>query len=378
MTPVQTKALPAIWGFARSMIGRYRHEITTPALLLDLPVVRLNIERMAERMNGHARLRPHAKSHKCAQLARLQIAAGAIGLTAATVWEAAALAEAGVEDILIANEVVHDNKIFELTRTASRARVTVAVDDLNNARTLSDAATKANTRIGVLIDVDIGLRRCGVRSEGAACELALRVGRLLHLELRGVMGYEGHCALEPDRPLRERKTSEAMLKLAGAASAIRSAGLPVEVISAGGTGTYDLTGSYPGITEIQAGSYVFMDAARQDLVPEFALGLTVLSTVVSRQDDTLVVDAGKKTIGVDFALPRLVGVEAKTRYVSEEHTVFDVAPSCALVVGQPVEIVPGYCPTTINLHDVYHVIEDGKVVEIWPVFARGPGGGGPT
>jgi D-serine deaminase-like pyridoxal phosphate-dependent protein len=215
-----------------------------------------------------------------------------------------------------------------------------------------------------------------VRSEGAARELALRVCHLPHLELRGVMGYEGHCALESDRPLREKKTAEAMLKLVGAAGAIRSAGLPVEVVSAGGTGTYDLTGSYPGITEVQAGSYVFMDAARQDLVPEFTLGLTVLATVVSRQDDTLVVDAGKKTVGVDFALPRLVGVEAKTRYVSEEHTVFDIAPNYALAVGQPVEVVPGYCPTTINLHDVYHVIEDGKVVDIWPVFARGPGGRG--
>jgi D-serine deaminase-like pyridoxal phosphate-dependent protein len=375
MTPVQTKTMPANWSSAGSMIGRNRHEITTPALLLDLPVVRRNIERMAERMNGPARLRPHAKSHKCAQLARLQIAAGAIGLTAATVWEAAALAAAGIEDILIANEVVHDNKILELTRIASCTRVTVAVDDLNNARKLSDAATKANNQLGVLIDVDIGLRRCGVRSAGAARELALRVSRLPHLQLRGVMGYEGHCALEPDRPLRERKTAEAMLKLAGAAGAIRAAGLPVEVISAGGTGTYDLTGSYPGITEIQAGSYVFMDAARQDLVPEFSLSLTVLATVVSRQDDTLVVDAGKKTIGVDFALPRPVGFEAKTRYVSEEHTVFDIAPNCALVVGQPVEVVPGYCPTTINLHDVYHVIENGKVVEIWPVLARGPGGG---
>ena len=164
-----------------------------------------------------------------------------------------------------------------------------------------------------------------------------------------------------------------MQRLLAVAQTLTGAGFSVEIVSAGGTGTYDLTGQYPGVTEIQAGSYVFMDASRRELVPKFDVGLTVLATVVSRHQTTLVLDCGKKTVGVDFALPRLIGVEANTRYVSEEHTVFDVSPECELSVGQTVEVMPGYCPTTINLHDVYHVIEDGKVVDIWPVLARGPG-----
>ena len=150
----------------------------------------------------------------------------------------------------------------------------------------------------------------------------------------------------------------------------------MEVVSAGGTGTFDLTGRYPGVTELQAGSYVFMDSSRTDLVPDFAVGLTVLATVISRHRTTVVLDCGKKTVGVDFAPPRIVGEAARVRYVSEEHTVFDVDSGCGLEPGQRVELIPSYCPTTINLHDVYYVVQDGVVVDIWPVLARGSGRGG--
>jgi D-serine deaminase-like pyridoxal phosphate-dependent protein len=367
---------PNGWLELQATIRRSRHELTTPALLLDLPVVRRNITRMAACTRGPTRLRPHVKSHKSAEIARMQIEAGAIGLTAATVWEAAAMTAAGMDDLLIANEVVGDEKVRYLAEIARNARVTVAVDHVRNAEALSAAAGTVGTRIGVLIDVDVGLRRCGVRSEQEARVLAERVRSLPGLDLRGLMGYEGHCALEPDRRARSASVRTAMERLLAFADVLRSAGFPVEVVSAGGTGTFDLTGHYPGVTELQAGSYVFMDSSRADLVPDFETGLTVLATVASRHRTTVVLDCGKKTVGVDFSPPRIVGEAAKVRYVSEEHTVFDVDPGCTMDVGQRVELIPSYCPTTINLHDVFYVVQDSVVIDIWPVLARGPGRGG--
>jgi D-serine deaminase-like pyridoxal phosphate-dependent protein len=364
------------WMGLRDAIGRSRHELTTPALLLDLSVVRRNITRMAACTLGPTRLRPHVKSHKSAEIARLQIEAGAIGLTAATVWEAAAMAAAGMDDLLIANEVVGEEKVRCLATIARNARVTVAVDHVRNAEALSAAARAVGAKIGVLIDVDVGLGRCGVRTEQEARILVEQVRSQPGLDLRGVMGYEGHCALEPDRGTRAANVRIAMERLLAVADALRSAGYPVEIVSAGGTGTFDLTGRHPGVTELQAGSYVFMDSSRTDLVPDFEAGLTVLATVASRHRTTVVLDCGKKTVGVDFKPPRIVGEAVRVRYVSEEHTVFDVDSDCGLELGQRVELLPSYCPTTINLHDVYHVVQDGVVIDIWPVLARGPGRGG--
>jgi D-serine deaminase-like pyridoxal phosphate-dependent protein len=304
----------------------------------------------------------------------MQLAAGAIGLTTATVWEAAALSRAGVPDLLIANEVVGGEKLEALAETARTARVTVAVDQAENAAAIA-AASKAGSEIGVLIDVDVGMGRCGVRTVEEALALAGQISRLPGLRLRGVMGYEGHCVQETDRAVRAQKALAAVERLLGFKAALAAAGFSVEVVSAGGTGTSDITGAHPGVTEIQAGSYLFTDATRQGIVPQFAVALTVLATVVSRHDDTLVIDAGKKTVGVDFTMPRIVGESASVRRASEEHLICEAAAGCPLRVGDRVEVIPGYCPTTINLHDVYHVVEGGRVVDIWPILARGPGRG---
>jgi D-serine deaminase-like pyridoxal phosphate-dependent protein len=166
-----------------------------------------------------------------------------------------------------------------------------------------------------------------------------------------------------------------MERLLAFKEALAAAGFPMEVVSAGGTGTFDLTGANPGVTEIQAGSYVFSDATRRGIVPDFEVALTVLATIVSRHGDTLVIDAGIKTVGVDYTTPRIAGDLATVRRAAEEHMICEAAAGCALRVGDQVQVIPGYCPTTINLHDVFHVIEDGVVVEVWPVLARGPGRG---
>jgi D-serine deaminase-like pyridoxal phosphate-dependent protein len=365
-------------GRYRSNIGKAREALTTPALVLDAAAVRRNVAAMAARMQGPTRLRPHAKSHKCAQIARMQVEAGAIGVTTATVWEAAALAQAGIEDLLIANQVVGEEKLRRLAETARQARLTVAVDDPGNAEALSTAARAAGSEIGVLVEVDVGMNRCGVRSREEAQRVAEHVHSLPGLCLRGVMGYEGHCSMEADRSVRARNANAAMEYLLSVADALADCGFPVEVVSAGGTGTYDLTGTNPRVTEIQAGSYVFMDAARLAIVSGFEPALTVLATVISRHGSTLVLDSGKKTVSPDFTLPRFPEFppdQVAARRFAEEHLLCDVAADCRLAVGDRVELVPGYCPTTVNLHELYHVVEEGVVVDLWPVLARGAGTG---
>ncbi len=359
----------------RSDLGRRRRDLTTPALLLDLAVVRENIATMAAALSGPTRLRPHAKSHKCVQIAKLQIEAGAAGLTTATVWEAAAMARAGVGDLLIANEVVGEEKTRCLAEIARTAKVTVAIDHLQNAEVVSAAARRAGAQIGVLLDIDVGMNRCGVRTAEAALALAGKVVSLPGLTLRGVMGYEGQCVLEVKRAVRARKANEAMQRLFATVDALTGEGFSIEVVSAGGTGTYDLTGANPRVTEVQAGSYVFMDATRLPIAPAFGVGLTVLGTVVSRTATTAVLDCGKKALGADFTMPRLKDLDLPARACAEEHLLFDVDGSCPLEVGDRVEVVPGYCPTTVNLHEVYHVIEDDTVVDIWPVLTPGTGRG---
>lgn len=362
-------------GDYRSAIGRSRHDLITPALILDLDVARRNIAKMAEYMRSvPARLRPHIKVHKSPELARMQMAAGeAIGLTTATVWEAVVMVRGGIDDILIANEVVGAEKIRVLADLARSAHMIVAIDDAQNAEDLSAAALKAGSVLGVLNDLDVGMERCGVRTKEEALRLAQHVSKLQGLRLEGMMGYEGHCMLEPDPDLRVRKAHAAMDKLVEAVDFLARAGFASKIISAGGTGTYNITGAHPRVTELQAGSYAVMDAFHAQLVPGFPAALTVLATVISRQGNRVILDSGRKTVGSELGLPQLKDVPSTTAGIAEEHLLVDVEPGVSLKVGDLVEVVPGYGPTTVNLHDVFYVVENDVVTDIWPVQARGPG-----
>jgi D-serine deaminase-like pyridoxal phosphate-dependent protein len=191
------------------------------------------------------------------------------------------------------------------------------------------------------------------------------------VEFRGVSGYEGHCMLEPDSDKRVREASLAADRLMTAVDAIGAAGIGCEIVSAGGTGTYHLTGAHTGITEIQAGSYALMDAFHESLVPGgFEIALTVLATVASRQGELVVLDAGRKAIGIDNMLPRLAGADSEPLFVHEEHSGFAVPADSPLRVGDRLELHSGYAPTTANLHDIYHVVEGGVVTDLWPLEAR--------
>ena len=362
-------------GDYRSAIGRPRHDLVTPALILDLDVARRNIAAMAEYMRTvPAKLRPHIKVHKSPELARMQMEAGeALGLTTATVWEAVVMVRGGIDDILIANEVVGEEKVKALAELARDARINVAIDDAHNAEELSAAALKAGSTPGVLIDLDVGMERCGVRTKEEALRLAEHVSKLRGLRLEGMMGYEGHCMLEPDPVLRVQKAHAAMDKLMDAVDHLSQAGFESKVISGGGTGTYNITGAHPRLTELQAGSYVVMDAFHAQLVPGFPVALTVLGTVISRQGHRVVFDTGRKVIGSELGLPRLKDVPSTTAGIAEEHLLVDVDPGYPLMVGDRVEVISGYGPTTVNLHDVYYVVENDVVTEVWPIRARGAG-----
>jgi D-serine deaminase-like pyridoxal phosphate-dependent protein len=359
----------------RSAIGRARGELTTPALILDLEVMRRNIDAMSEWTRTHAKIRPHTKVHKCAEIARLQVAAGAIGLTTATVWEAAAMAHAGFDNILIANEVAGEEKLSLLAATARDRNMLVGVDDPEGAKALSAAVQRAGSHIGVLVDIDIGLRRGGVRSDEAALRVAQMVSALPGLELRGAMGYEGWVVMEPDREVRAGKAAEAIGRLVATVKRLEQAGFPIEIVSAGGTNTHDMTGAHPRVTELQAGSYALMDAAYAPLSPVFRPALTILATVMSRHETTAVLDCGTKVVAIDLAPPLPADPSIKVREVHEEHTLLDVAADHRLRFGDRVELTVGYCGGTVNLHDVYHVVEQGRVADIWPILARGDGRG---
>ena len=355
----------------RAAIGRSRSELETPALLLDLDIARKNIAVMAGHMERAGKsLRPHTKTHKAPQIARLQVDAGAIGVSTATAWEAIVMIDAGVDDILVANEVVGPSRIRALAEAARDGRVTVAVDSAANLDDLSAAAVTAGSVIGVLVEVDVGMNRGGVRSKEEALDVARHAVSLPGIEWRGAMGYEGHCMLEPDRGLRITKQGKAMTHLFEVVDHLAVDGIECEIVSAGGTGTYDLIAAHPRVTELQAGSYVFMDAFHGSLIPGFDVALTVLATVMGRHGDRIILDAGRKGVGIDLMLPSPVGIEATTAFVDEEHTGIDVPESSPLRYGDTVELMAGYGPTTVNLYGRYHVIEGGVVTDIWPVMAR--------
>ena len=288
-------------------IGRSLAEVDTPSLLLDHDALLANIRRMAAFFAGRpCRLRPHFKSHKCTRIARLQMEAGAVGITCAKLGEAEVVADAGIQDILIANQIVGPMKIARLMELARRARPMVAVDSPENVKALSAASSAAGLRLRVLVEVDIGMHRCGVAPGQPALDLARLVAASPGLSFEGLQGYEGHCVDLRDEAERTAKTRAALQLLVETRRHIERAGLPVRIVSGGGTGTYTLTGDYEGIDEVQAGSYAAMDWWYQVIRPEFQQAQTILATVVSRPaSGKAIIDVGRKGVGAEWGPPRV-------------------------------------------------------------------------
>ncbi len=355
-------------------IGQHRSELATPALVLDADAAQRNIDHMADALAslGPATIRPHYKTHKCPELARRQVEAGAGGLSTATVWEAAVLVAAGFDDIFVVNTVSHPAKVRRLAELAAGRRLLVAVDEADNAAALSAAAVRAGAELGLMIEVDTGMDRCGVDTADTAVALARQVTELPGLRLEGITGYEGHCSLTIDDELRHERQRVAMTFFTGVAERLEAAGIPCPIRSAGGISTWRWTAAFPGITEIQAGSYVVMDNYHGQMAPGFEHSLTVQASVISRQSDRVIVDAGNKSVAAPDDVT-IVGHDLEPVRFDEEHGIFAAPDGSALRVGDSVALVPGYSPTTVNWYDAYHVVRDDTVVDIWPILPRGPG-----
>jgi D-serine deaminase-like pyridoxal phosphate-dependent protein len=359
------------YGYA---VGMHRDELVTPALVLDIDAAQRNIDRMASELTriGPATIRPHYKTHKSPDLARRQVQAGAGGLSMATVWEAAVLAGDGFDDLFVVNTVSHPDKIRLLAELARDSRILVAVDEAANAAAHSAAAVRAGSTVGILVEVDTGMNRCGVDTAGEALALARRSGELPGLRFEGITGYEGHCTLTPEEDLRHAKQREAMELFTGVADFLEANGVPCAIRSAGGIATWHWTAAYPGITEIQAGSYVVMDNFHGRMVHGFEHSLTIQSSVISRQSRQVIVDAGNKSVADPYNVT-IVGHDLEVFRSDEEHGIFAAPEGSPLKVGDSVALVPGYSPSTVNFYDAFHVVRDDVVVDVWPVIPRGPG-----
>jgi D-threonine aldolase len=354
-----------------SSLGKAQGELTTPTLLLHLDVLRANLALMRDGMaSQQAVLRAHVKVHKSPHIARLEVEYGAIGVGCATVWEAIVMARAGIPDVFVINEVVGPDKTRALALLAREVPAKVAVDDPANVDELSAAAVAAGSTIGVLIDVDEGMHRCGVASADEALRLARHIVDAPGLRFIGLTGYEGHCSLEFDHEKRHAMARDAMAFLTGIASHLAANGLPCEIVTAAGTGTWETTSGYPGVTEIQPGSYATMDGHHRGLDPRFGWAVTVLASVVSRRPDRVVLDAGSKTVGASHGI--LKSPDLEPYRFDEEHSIFVADASTTLRIGDKVEILCNYTPFAIGYFDAYHVLEGGRVVDVWPVMPRGP------
>ncbi len=322
-------------------------DLTTPSLLLDEDAFAHNVATMAKLLPG-ARLRPHVKAHKCTSVAKRQLAAGHRGFTCATLREVEGMAAAGLgEDLLLANEVLDARRLGKV-----QGRVTLAVD---SAETIA-AAVAGGVR-EVVIDVEVGLRRCGcdVREAGALADLARKRG----LSVRGVMGYEGHAQGHADRALRERLCREAMETLLAAHKDVGG-----ELVTGGGTGTFDLN---TWATEIQAGSYVFLDTAYAQQGTPFRKALWIQATVISVAKGHAVADCGLKALGMDHGLPAIDGAEVLR--CADEHVTF--APSRPVRVGERVRVWPAHVDPTVAYHSELFVVRGEDVLERWPIDLRG-------
>ena len=361
----------------------HRDEIPTPALLLDLDRFERNLARMAAHVRAAGKdLRPHAKTHRCPEMAKRQVAAGALGVACAKLGEAEVMAGAGVRGLLITTEVVAPRAIRRLTRLAGEAPDTmVVVDHPDNVRALGQAAAEDGVTLDILVDVHVGARRTGVEPGDPALAIGRLAAEQRALRLRGLQGYAGQCAHVVGWAARREASHRAMAPLMDTRARFEAAGLPVEIVAGGSTGTHDIDVELPGLTELQAGSYCVMDldyrrvgSRASEAMTDFEMALTVVATVVSVAADRVMVDAGLKAFATDRPFPPEAVERAGVEYgfAGDEHgrlTLTD--PARAPKLGERIEFFPPHCDPTFNLYDRVHVVRGTRVEAVWDVAARG-------
>jgi len=361
-------------------VGQSIDEVDTPALLLDLDVLDENIARMQAFADAAGvALRPHAKSHKSADIALRQIEAGARGVCCQKVSEAELLALNGVGDILVSNQVVGARKIARLAGLARAANVAVCVDDAGNAAEIAAAARRLGGPIDMLVEVDVGMGRCGVDPE-QALPLVQEIGRLDGVSFGGVQAYHGRAQHVRDRAGRQKAIDESEASVRRVLTDLSNAGIACPRVTGAGTGSFEFEAASGVWTELQCGSYVFMDADYARNTDEagtttgaFGHSLFILAGVLSvAQRGRAVVDAGLKSMSMESGLPELVGLDgAAYAGASDEHGTLTTGNANGPALGDRVRLIPGHCDPTVNLHDWYICVRDGTVEAVWPVTARG-------
>jgi len=360
-----------------SMVGLDHRRLETPALLVDLAAMERNLAAMERFFRDRpARLRPHFKNHRVLALADRQMAAGAVGLTCARLWQAETLVRHGIRNVLVANEIAGEGMIRRFVELSRAAPVVVAVDNACTIDEMAFVAGEACGTLNVVVDLDLGLNRCGVPSVEAALKLARHVVSK-GLKLRGLMGYEGHLQPLPLGPAKERSVTVAMVTLGEARKRLEDAGIPVDIVSCGGTGDFAIAGAYPGITEIQAGSYLLMDTWYAPAAPQFEPTLSVLATVLSKTEgNRLVVDAGVKALSAERGMPSVKGqVGLRVKALHAEHALIEmVEGDVPIAVGDTLELWVHYHDGTINLHDRMFGVRSGCLEEVFTIERRPVGG----
>jgi D-serine deaminase-like pyridoxal phosphate-dependent protein len=346
------------------------HEIDTPALLVDLDAMESNLNRMAAFFRDKpAKLRPHFKNHKAPLLAWKQIEAGAIGITCATLREAEILVTHGVRSILIANEIAGEGKINWFADLSRHADIMVAVDDERVVSDMACIARKRGTQLSVVVDVNVGLNRCGVQPGEAARRLA-KSAVANGLRFRGVMGYEGHLQALPPSEERDELVRIVGRSLVESKTLIESEGIPAQIVSTGGTGTHMVGGAYPGVTEIQAGSYLLMDTMYVKRGSTFARSLTILATVISTPEpNRAVIDCGMKELSAERGLSTVKGMDGiELKALHAEHGLLEIQNADSrLDVGRRIELWVHYQDATVNLHNRMYGVRNGEVEGIFKI-----------
>jgi 3-hydroxy-D-aspartate aldolase len=362
--------------------GMREDEIDTPALIIDLDAFEYNLDHMAALLAPTgAKLRAHAKTHKSPVIAKLQIARGAVGQCVQKIGEAEVLAWGGVPDILVSNQIVGESKLARLCALSGITRIAVCVDDMQQVKWIESAAAASGRRMTVLVEIDVGAARCGVPPGPPAVELAKQIAASKHLIFGGLQAYQGSA--QHKRTVAERRTliGTAVEASRRTVEQLRQQGLDCPIVGGAGTGTFQIESASGVYTEMQCGSYVFMDADYARNLDEggkpistFRHSLFVLATVMSAPRTGLaVLDAGHKAVSIDSGMPTLWG-RSDIRYVSasDEHGKLDVGSETTMPkLGEKLRLVPGHCDPTVDRYDWYVGVRGGRVECLWPVAARG-------
>ncbi|KQW18387.1 alanine racemase [Afipia sp. Root123D2] len=358
-------------------IGMTLDQIQTPALIVDLAAMEENIAILAKRVaenKAGVRLMPHAKTHKCVEIAQLQIAAGAKGVCCQNVAEAEAMVAGGIKRVLLSNEIVGADKSERLARLARSASIAVCVDHESQVDMLSAAATSQSSTLDVLVEIDVGAGRCGVPPGERAVALAKYVASKSGLRFAGLQAYHGPAQHFRKPEERTAAITKAAQLTRDTVALFKAAGLACEVIAGAGTGSFENELASGVYNELQCGSYVFMDVdyGRNQTDKPFANALFILTTVISAAaPGRAVCDAGLKASSVDSGLPAVHGRPAVVyAKISDEHGTLEISGEGRVTVGDRLKLIPGHCDPTVNLHDWLIACRDGKVEAVWKV-ARG-------